>query len=130
MSYDAATLIQKYLELRDTRDKIAEQHKAELAPYNAALETIENALNAMMLDLRLTSLPAKGIGTAYKSDVLSVTCADKGAFHSWVFKHHASEFLTKHVAKEAVKTHMEANEGKPPPGLSTRWYVNINVMRS
>lgn len=129
LEYDAATLIAKYLELRDTKEKIAEQHKLELSPYNDALETIENALLKIMLDTKVDSLPVRDLGTAYQQRVLSVKCADRGAFHAFVFKHHAGEYLTAHVSKDAVNTYMEENEGRLPPGIEARWYTNVNVMR-
>jgi hypothetical protein len=128
MTIDAAAIVKKYVELRDFVQEENKAHKAKMKVYTDAMEVLEGAAYKLMKDTKQEALSTE-FGTAFKVSSMSVTCADKMAFHAWVRKTNAWGFLTAHVAKEAVEDWMELNEGKIPPGLKVDSCISIQFRR-
>jgi len=127
-SIDALTIVSKYIELRDYVEAQTKTFNERLAPIHNAMEVLSAAAGEMMRTTKQTKLSTEA-GTAYEVPSLRVTCQDVTTFHEWVFKYEQRQFLTAHVAKEAVQLYMDAHEGAIPPGLKTETYTKINFRR-
>ena len=125
---DALTIVSKYIELRDYVEAQTKTFNERLAPIHNAMEVLSAAAGEMMRTTKQTKLSTEA-GTAYEVPSLRVTCQDVTTFHEWVFKYEQRQFLTAHVAKEAVQLYMDAHEGAIPPGLKTETYTKINFRR-
>lgn len=130
MTYTADQIVTKYIEIRDFAKEIRAKHALELKPYNDAMETLEGLAGEMMRETGQKALSTEH-GTAFFSRTLSVTCEDPTSFLDFVFKHQARQFLTAHVAKEAVQVYMDGpGEGHPPPGVKVVPVVNVNFRKA
>ena len=129
MTFDAAAIVKKYVELRDFVQEENRLHTARMKVYNDAMEVLEGAAHALMKETKQDALSTE-FGTAFKVPKSSVTCTDKEAFHAWVRKMNAWGFLTGHVAKEAVEEWMELNEGKIPPGIKVEGWIAVQFRRA
>jgi hypothetical protein len=126
----ADQIVKQYIELRDYKKHLAEKHAAELKPYNDAMAALAGAADLLMKETRQTALKTAH-GTAFPVKSLSVTCSDQVAFLDFVFQHNARQFLTAHVAKEAVEQYMDGpGAGHPPPGVIVTPVVNINFRKA
>ena len=111
-------IVGRYVALRDKKEEIAKRQKAELKPYNDALDKIE----AAMLEYfnRSGSESCKtAAGTAFTSTRTSATVADREAFFGWVLEHDALDMLESRCAKLAVEQYLEST-GELPPGINRR----------
>ncbi len=88
------------------------------------------------------------VGTCYKSHLLNVIIDPEGeayvnaageeqkgrmalldfALETW--NDGGADLLLVQAQKAAVRAHMDAHDGKPPPGLKTSWFTRVNVRRS
>jgi hypothetical protein len=130
MKLTADQIIEKYIEIRDSIAAIKKTQKAELEPYLTALDTLEAAADLLMKETGQRALSTEA-GTAFYVTTKSVTIDpepvldDEGeereahsVFLDWVWKFNARQFLTRHVAKEAVEIYMDGpGQGHPPPGV-------------
>ncbi len=122
---------------------------AYVAPFKERMEQIDvelmTLLNQMGDDKASISTD---VGTAYKSHLLNVSIDPEGdayvnsageyqkgrmalldfALDTW--NEGGADLLLVQPQKDAVKTFMEVNGGKPPPGLKTSWFTRVNVRRS
>ena len=126
----ADAIVKRYIELRDFKKHLAEQHRAEMKPYNDAMDALEAAADMLMKATKQTALKTEH-GTAFPSTSLSVTCDDPAAFLDFVFQYNARQFLTAHVSKEAVEAYMEGpGQGHAPPGIKTQKVISINFRKA
>jgi hypothetical protein len=118
----------QYVALRDKINEIKEKHKAELAPYNEALDQ----LNSLLLD-HLNSVGGDSVktasGTVYKTGKKSATIADKTAFWAWVVANGDWDLLDYKANANAVAEHVEKN-GTLPPGVNLTTNNLVGVRRS
>lgn len=59
------------------------------------------------------------MGTAYIRNSLKANIADFETFADWVLANKAIHFMQKRVSIDSIKSYMEENEGRIPPGIST-----------
>lgn len=121
-------MIEKYIQLRDAKDKLAAKYKTDAAKITEVMTRIEGFI--------LESFTAQGVesarcnaGTAYKSVRTSATVADWDATLNFIRENEAWNLLDHRVGKKAVEEYKEAN-GDIPPGLNWREEIIINVRRS
>lgn len=118
---NADQLIARYIQLRDYVEKRSKEHAEELAPYNAALKTIENAGSAMLIEQGGDEGKANIVtpsGTMYRKRYTSIKMADRPAFFTFVTGDWAARqsFLTSAVTKSEVEDFI-GREKAIPPGL-------------
>jgi hypothetical protein len=126
----ADDIVARYIELRDYVESENKRHAEEMEPYTAAMKTLEAAADAM---LKATGQKALSTvhGTAFYNHTLSVTCEDPKTFLDFVFQRGARQFLTSHVAKDAVKEYMDGpGQGNPPPGVKTQGIVKVQFRKA
>jgi histidinol dehydrogenase len=114
-------------------DKIADRLEQLLTPlkqYKDAMTALQGAADMLMKQTGQKALSTEH-GTAYYSHTLSVTCEDPQKFLDFVFQHGARQFLTSHVAKEAVQTYMDGpGQGHPPPGVKVTPFISVNFRKA
>lgn len=121
-------IIDKYLKIRDEKTKIKEKYQADVAHLDAAMEKIENYLQAEMQKSGLKNLPTE-LGTAYLSTRTAATVADWDSLLSYVRANDLWTLLEKRVSKTAVDEFVAANDDLPP-GVNISQAVVVNVRRS
>ena len=128
ITFSADAIVSKYLELREYRKEQDKAHEERMKPYADAMQALEGAADLLMKQTGQKALSTQH-GTAYYSNGLSVSCEDRDVFLDFVFSHNARQFLTTHVAKEAVQAYMEP-EGQIPPGLKVQPVIKVNFRKS
>ena len=113
---DTGQMIAQYLKLRDKKEALTKDFEASLKPYNEALQAIEGAVTLELDNLGIDNIKVQGVGTAFRKKTVSAKVADREMFFDFVFDGRRENFLTSHVAKEAVEEYIEANN-TPPPGV-------------
>lgn len=121
-------IIDKYLKIRDEKAKIKEKYQSDVAHLDAAMEKIENYLQAEMQKSGLKNLPTE-LGTAYLSTRTAATVADWDSLLSYVRANDLWTLLEKRVSKTAVEEFVTANDDLPP-GVNISQAVVVNVRRS
>lgn len=125
----AERAILKYLEIRARRDALKKEHAKALAPFDAALETLEGWLLADLNAAGLQSMRAKAGGTAYKSLQTSATVEDWPAVLHYIRAREAWDLLEARVSKLAVFAVIEDTK-EPIPGVKTSAEYVVNVRKS
>jgi hypothetical protein len=118
---NATDLIAQYIKLRDHVAKRSAEHAEELAPYIAAMKTIEDAGSAMLIaqggeeGKANIATPA---GTIFRKRWTQIKMADRPTFFSFVRDQWDTRqsFLTSAVTKSEVEDFIE-REKAIPPGL-------------
>ncbi len=118
-----------------------------LKPHKERLEAIGNQLLALSNTQKWEQIRTDA-GTAYRSTLLNISVSPEGAKYTnsegqEVIGREAlldfaldnwndigNDLLLVSAQKDSVKKYMEANEGKPPPGITTQWWTRINIRRS
>lgn len=128
----ASELVAEALRIEDWMASEAKRFAEYMKPHKERVETIKNQL--------LEKLNAEGAdnfktehGTAYKSHLLNIKIEDRNQlidFCNDKWEECGSDMLMVSAQKDAVKNWMDANNGVPPPGISTSWFTRLNIRRS
>jgi len=116
-----AQMIAKVIELRDKVDAKTKAYKESIKDDEADIDLLES----LLLDgqsIRTAN------GTAIRVPFTSFRVVDRQVWFDWVFDAHQDQMLTAHVAKEAVKEHLDEFK-KLPPGLDMTMIYRCNVRR-
>lgn len=119
---DIDKLIGSYVALRDKKDEIAQRHKDELAPYNAAMDKIESAIHAAMQEQNVKSFKSAH-GTAYTSELASAKVVDFEAALQYIQQHERWDMLERRVNKTVVQ------EIGDVPGVELTRSIKVNIRR-
>lgn len=149
-------MIERHNELKAYLEKSAESFAAHVKPYNEAMGVIEQAiltmLNKEFPDLNGPASFKCEAGTAYRSNVLSVSVTDKKAYLDFLLEPIMQllsdvaptigdadwyrdalakrlEFLDARVLKEPVKQWRESNH-VDPPGVTGTPAIKCNIRRT
>lgn len=114
------------IRLRDAIDETKKQHKLQLEPLNTQMEKLEAWLQLQLQQQGTTSIAAKGVGTCFLQNVVSVKVEDWAATLDWVQRTGGWEFLEQRVSKTVVQEYMES-QGEVPPGVSVKTEVEVRV---
>lgn len=142
----AEQLIAEHNKLDDWLKAETKRFGEFLKPHKERLEAIGNQLLALSNTQKWDSIKTDA-GTAYRSTLLNVSVSPDGlpyergeeksigreALLDFALDHWddiGNDLLLVSAQKDAVKKYMEANEGKPPPGIVTGWFTRINIRRS
>jgi uncharacterized membrane-anchored protein YhcB (DUF1043 family) len=128
MQFTTADLIGQYIKLRDAVESKTKAFQESMQPYQAAMQAIEGAVSEMIAKMDGQSVKTDQ-GTAYRSTVLAVRCADRESLFEYVKAHDAYDLLTSAVAKDAVKDYLEKSGGSPPPGVDVAYVHKTNFRR-
>ena len=116
-----------YIKLRDQKKEITSRHKEELAPLNATMQKLENAMHRKLLEAGARNI-ATDNGTVYLSTTLKATIKDWGAFRDFMLSNDLIDMMEHRVSKDAVREYREAN-GALPPGVHITEDINTRFKR-
>jgi|SRR6516162_7165592 hypothetical protein len=122
-----AQMIAKVIELRDKVDAKTKAYKESIKDDEADIDLLESLLLAEINKLDGQSIRTAN-GTAIRVPFTSFRVVDRQVWFDWVFDAHQDQMLTAHVAKEAVKEHLDEFK-KLPPGLDMTMIYRCNVRR-
>lgn len=125
---NAHDAIKKYIEIRDLLEARNKKRDEADKPYRDAMQALEGFLAQQFNEMGTDSIACRGVGTAYRSKLMSTKVADRGTFLGFVFDNKAEQFLTSAVSKEAVKDYIEQHQ-TPPPGIDVTFIHKINFRR-
>jgi len=123
------TLIEKYVELRDRKKALEEEHKAQLAPYKEAMEKLEQTFQAHMQEHGLKNVKSSH-GTVYQSEVTSAKVHDFNATLQYALENEQYDLFTRQVNKSALQSILEEGEVSEVPGVELTRTLKINIRRS
>lgn len=127
-----ADLIQKYVSVRDHIAAENKRFSEYMAPYNKELEDIGNKLLEMLNEQKCENFKTE-FGTAYKSTIMNTKVADRDKLVDFSLDNWdaiGNELLLINVQKDAVRQHMEGNNGHPPPGVEVGFFTRVNIRKS
>lgn len=124
----AASMIEKYIALRDRVKTIKDAHSEQLKPFNDAMNTLEGLLLAELDKADLSSMKAEA-GTVYKSTETSVVVKDWPATFGYIQANELWDLLEARVSKTATLTTVQET-GKPVPGVQISQATVLRVRRS
>ena len=122
-------VIEGYLALRGQKEALAKKQKEEMAPLLDKMEKVENWLQAQLQSQGLTSIAAKGVGTAFLETRTDAGVADWDAAFEWIKATGQWAFLERRVSKSVVKDYMDAH-GEVPPGIAVSSEVVLRVRKA
>ena len=143
----AEQLIAEHNKLDDWLKAETKRFGEFLKPHKERLESIGNQLLALSNTQKWDSIKTDA-GTAYRSTLLNVSVSPDGgpyknsegnivigreALLDFALDHWddiGNDLLLVSAQKDSVKRYMEANEGRPPPGVTVAWWTRINIRRS
>lgn len=127
--FQIADVLAKYLELRDKKESITANAKAQTDSIEAQLRHIEAWLHERMQTLGTDQFKVQGVGTAFKKVTDFCSVADWNSVLDFAKEHDAYHILTKGVSKTAVKEFMDQHDGIPPPGVNYGMKEEVMVRR-
>lgn len=123
------TLIEKYVQLRDRKKAIEDEHKAQLAPYKEAMQRLEDAFQTSMQEMGLKSLKSPH-GTVYQSEVANAKVRDFDAALKFIVDNERYDLLERRVNKTTLQSILEEGDIDEVPGVELTRALKINVRRS
>lgn len=126
-----ADLIQKYISVRDHIAAENKRYSEYIAPYNKEMDDIGNQLLAMLNEQKCENFKTE-FGTAYKSTLMNAKVADRDKFIDFAFDNWdaiGNELLIVSAQKDAIRQHMEGNNGQPPPGVEVGFFTRVNIRK-
>lgn len=126
MNVDA--LVEKYIKIRDKVSQLKEQHTAQLAPYNEAMDKIEQTLLSYFNETGQESARTSS-GTAYRQRATSATVASRPEFLAYVKENDRWDLVDARAAKKNIEEYIDEHE-TPPPGINFSATYKVNFRRS
>lgn len=120
-------LVDKYIKLRDLKDRVKAEYAECESKIVAAMDEIEGKLMTFLNQTGQESANTKA-GTFFKRTTTSAKVVDRDVFIKFVMDNDATNFLESRVNKTAVEEYIQAN-GAVPPGVDVSRVVTISVNR-
>jgi 2-iminoacetate synthase ThiH len=124
----AATMIEKFIALRDKVDEIKKLQTKQLEPYASAMQQLEGLLLAELERAGVSSMKGDA-GTVYTSTTTSVVVKDWPETFGYIKTHELWDLLEARVSKTATLTTIQET-GKPIPGVQVSQAISLRVRRS
>lgn len=120
-------LVDVYRQLRDRKKLLTDNLKAQLAPYNEAMDRLEVTILDALNRAGVESIRTKS-GTAFKTTRSGYTVNDPAVFREWLESHQRFDLLETRVSKEAIEAMVQAGETLPP-GIKISSEVIVNIRK-
>ena len=100
-------------------------------PHKKRLAEIEVEISRRLLERNAKNTKTDS-GTAYFSDIMNAKVESVETLFDYVADHWETVGgeVKINVPVDVVRTYMEANDGKPPPGMSISFFKRLNIKRS
>lgn len=126
--YKIEDVVLRYVQLRDQKDKIAADAKAQTETIGKQLQVIEGWLHGMLQKLGAESFKTEH-GTAFIKQTDYAGVQDFNLVVEYVKQNDAWNLLKKDVNKTAVKEYINEH-GVPPPGVNYGMKQEVQVRRA
>lgn len=125
---DIEKYVDKYVQIRDKKNALEEEHKKALAPFNAALEKISDVLMQFLSQNNVDNMKT-GAGTASVLDKWTATVEDGAVFRDWLIANGQLDMADVKANVNNVRAYLTAN-GVLPPGVKLSNFRKIGVRRA
>jgi hypothetical protein len=116
-TYTPAQIIARHMELSGELAELRTQYEAAAAIYNAKLERLEDALDAMLkAEGSISILTPHGKATRVVKTMY--VAKDMGAVHNFMLRTGNMDLLQRRIKQEAVVDYLEEH-GELPDGITT-----------
>ncbi len=125
----ADDLIAEHIKLNKQLKEWLKTFEDYCAPHKFRLKEIEQQLHDYLLSQKGQNFKGDS-GTAYLSRILTLKVENREALLDFANEHWdeiGNALLMISAQKDAVKQYMDENDGKPPPGVTTDYFVKCNV---
>lgn len=120
--------VKTYLMLREAREHGKQRQDDRDKQLREQQQSIERALGAFLQRNSTTGMNTK-YGTVFTSQQSTARVADKDAFLSYLLAEDAWHLATIAANKASVGSHIETNEGTPPPGVDWSSRIVVQIRR-
>jgi len=127
MNQKVDALVERYIKLRDLKDKIKELAKEKLAPVENKMKEIEDELQEFLNNTGQTSAKTAN-GTFFKKISSSVTVEDMDKVISFIKTNNAFDLLDSRVNKTAALKYL--NEGYELDGVKVTSVYVVQIRKS
>ena len=124
-----AQVIERYLEIRQTKRDLEAEHSKKLAELDATMAAMEGYLLKTMQDRGETQIKTAA-GTAFKSPQLRVAMRSREEVIEFVKSTGSFDIFTNHISKDFIKSYMEEHDDAAPPGVETARFTACNVRKA
>jgi hypothetical protein len=118
--------IRQLRQLRAHMEKMEEEHKVKMSPYEEAKKKLEGALMKWLLDHKIKTTNTAA-GNITWVDNTTYPIEDKVAFRGFVIENQEWDMLDWKANKTVVNDYAEAHKGKLPPGLKPNPHPHLRV---
>lgn len=128
-----ADLIDTSLKLREYVEEELQKINNYLKQYVEQREAISSELNRRMLEQKVNSFKAEGIGTAYSSERTTYRTTEKETFLDFILEDWDARGAMLQIGSpqvDAVRTYMDGNHGQLPPTVTSQTVRQVHVKRS
>jgi hypothetical protein len=127
MTYTPAQIVEKYLELRETKKQLKAEYDKKIAEYDSVMEAIENHLLAVMQERGEKQIKTDA-GVAFQQTATRVKLVDRPLLLAYVRDTEDFDVFTNAVSKERIVTLFEA--GTPVPGVEVTRLIETHVRKA
>lgn len=124
-------LIAENFKIEDLIKAVQAKFNEWAAPHKTRLTEIEVEISRRLLERNANNTKTDS-GTAYFSDLLNAKVESVETLFDYVADHWETVGgeVKINVPVDTVRTYMESNDGKPPPGMSISFFKRLNIKRS
>lgn len=126
MTDNTATLVKRYIQLRDQKEAMNALLKLKLEPINNEMVEIEKQLKSFLDENNMDSVKT-AVGTFFKKSTTSVTVRDMDEVLDFVKENNAYDLFERKVNKTAVMAYIEDNVHVP--GVEVMTEIKVQVRR-
>jgi hypothetical protein len=121
-------LISTFVKMRDARSDLKAQFEAKDRKLREQMEQVESFILHILNTSGVESFRTNA-GTAYRTESMTPTASDWGAFYAWVKETDGFDFLFRRIKADAVKDYMNQHDGMAPPGVSVFSKYGVTIRR-
>jgi hypothetical protein len=128
----ADDLIKRHNEINEFVKAEGKKFSEYCKPFNAEMEQIENQLLALFQAQGVEKLSTEH-GTAYTSTLMTPKVENFDVALDWAMENWnvlGMDMVQVRPKVEALRTYMDNNGGKLPPGISVSYFTRLNIRRS
>lgn len=123
----ADVLAERYIKLRDFKEKVSAEMKEKIAKVTQIMDDIELEMMTFLNTSGQESSATKA-GTFFKQTKTTASVADRDLYLEFVMSSGATNFLTNHISADAVKEYV-AEHDAVPPGVNVTKITSVGVHR-
>jgi len=121
-------VMEKRIVLRDKRSELKKDFDEENTKLKDGEEQCEVWLLKRARELGVSSFKCDGIGTAFRSIDMKVSCADWNTFHDWILVTQNIDALERRVSRKFIQEYRK-EESDLPPGVNIFEEEHMTVRR-